>query len=767
MSASTPHRSFDKVGEIPPLREDPFEPDDYDRDRVGFVKAMWHSQDDLLRARDRQIEENIRMLLGQHWTVWDDLRQRFVDLSEFMTDQEKRWRQLPVINTLPQWFMLLHARFTENPPVITWQPGPDRIDAMLAEVLDPIYKYLWRETGMIEALDTLFSWLIPSGRAYLKSIVDPLKGDPVPFQGRAQLELYGPAGQKVLGPDGQPRLVERDGVPFDQNGTAQGYLEWAADGNHRFVPTGDPHVMYEGVIDVQVLSALEARGQWGPAAWHQKGWHIHQCFLTPLEVWERFGVEIEPDITGSDSEQVATLWRLRYSSGLFGAADNRNRATLTNTSSTGQEGFCSVYELWQPPSRLHAGMERLGPQQPGGRQMLVVGEAVVRDGPRYADFRYGSPIRCFDFVKLPGRPSGTSPQESMNGLIRTNDRLYGQMLQHATMAANPLTMLDKDAGLKAGMIKGTPNERVYVSMSQLKGDPVRYAKAPDLGRDVYMGMDRLQLEVEKMGQLQGAEGAPPTEDASGELVKELRYNSDRPIAPPLRRSVIELSRMAEDWRAMLPVIWDAEKIIQVAGDDGIARTITVMPELLEGGTVHAEPDLESMLPEGRGQRQARVYRMYVDGMFGMPGTPQAIQTYLDQARFPHLSRAHRPGGVTRTTAEQNIGKMLEGVPARDIPIFEWYEHDVMLWVVERYMQGPEFLKLDPSIAQEFVWHRMMIQMAAAEKALRMAATQGQLALAAQAVAPPALPPGEGGEPGAGTDLESEAPEGTGMTGAMA
>src|SRR5690606_16947479 len=160
---------FNRPREIPPLREDPFTPDEYDADRCAMVKSLWESQDDALRQRDRQVEENIRMLAGQHWIVWSDMRGRFMNLAEMLDDDERRWRHMPVLNRLFLWFILQHARMNENPPVISWLPGPDRIDAMLAEVMDAVHKYIWRETGMIEVLDRLFAWLIPGGRAFLKS----------------------------------------------------------------------------------------------------------------------------------------------------------------------------------------------------------------------------------------------------------------------------------------------------------------------------------------------------------------------------------------------------------------------------------------------------------------------------------------------------------------------------------------------------------------------------------------------------------------------
>jgi hypothetical protein len=105
----------------------------------------------------------------------------------------------------------------------------------------------------------------------------------------------------------------------------------------------------------------------------------------------------------------------------------------------------------------------------------------------------------------------------------------------------------------------------------------------------------------ELGNIAGAEGTPPTADSSGELVKELRYNSDRFVGPTARRSVTELGRMAEDWQVMIPLIWDEQKVIRVAGDDLIASTLTVMPHLFDEGNVNIQPDVESMLPEGRGR----------------------------------------------------------------------------------------------------------------------------------------------------------------------
>lgn len=702
---------FQKITDVPRLRDEPFTPDAEDDRRCAFVKHKWHSQDELLRRRDRQIEENVRMLLGQQWIVWSDMRGKYIDLSETLKDDERRWRHMPVMNRLFLWYVLMHARMTENPPVISWQAGPDRIDSQLAEVMDTVFKHVWTDVGMTEVLDRMFAWMIPSGRTFLKSRIDLTKGAPIKAEGPAELELLNSMGSPILGADGNPirRRIE-ESVPHGPDGEPLGKL---IDGQG-FVPQegAEAHIYTEGGIAVDVLTALEARGEWGPSPWHHKGWHCHRSLLTPEQFWEAYGVEVEPDIKGQQAEDVGVVWRLLHSTGLFGAADGK----AGGEGMDGASSFVSVYEYWQRPGRF-PGTERTD-SSPGGRLLTVTGgNHVVRDGVRTAAFEFTSPIRCFDFVNLPGRSSGSSPQEQMNGPQRTRNRMHAQIFMHATRAANPTKVVDRGSGIQEGQLSNIPGEEVMVDRKGSTVMPIEYVATPSLGREVFDAADRLAHETDQLGSIAGTEGASPTEDASGELVKELRYNADRPIASPMRRAVFELARMGLDWKVMLPTVWDQEKIIAITGEDHIARTVAVWPELFEKGTVNASPAIESMLPEGRGERQQRVRMMYADGIYGMPGTPQAIHAYLEQARFPHMSQAHRPGGVDRTTAAQNVGKLLQGTPASEIPVFPWYDFQIHIWVVEQFMKSPEYLKVDPAQQQEFVVHRLILKEAQLQAAV--------------------------------------------------
>lgn len=754
-----------KPSEVPPLRDRPFESDEFDQQRVDFLCGLWKEQDNLWRRRDRQVEENIRMLLGQQWIVWSDLRQRYIDVADTLSDDERRWRHMPVLNRILQWWILMKARLTENPPVLSWQPGPDERHARLAEVADPIFKYVWREAAAAQMIDRLASWILPSGRVHLKSCINPNKGDFLSTRGPALLQLVDANGDPVLGAyGGQQQPVERyvDDVQYGQDFKPMARLveDGAGDYGYEEHQETPPLMMREGMIELELVTCLEVRSDWNNQPWHQKRFHLQKSLLNPEDVYERWGIECEPDTFAADDEGTNITWRLLHGDGLWGAAEGK-AGLGSGVDDVKSKGFVTVYEGWWAPSTRFEGMEeKPGPNgSPGGRLMQVTGGGkVLRDGVRTARFKHVSPIRCFDFLTLPGRPQGSTSQEALNGPSRTRNRFHAQMQGNAALTGNPIQIVDRNANIAEDAITNRPGTRIEVDRVPNGAPPLEFVAPPPTSRDVYEIADRLKEEIDDLGLIKGQEATPPGRDPSGKLVEELRFNSDRPVGQTLRDWVVEFGRMGEDWLAMIPTIWDQEKVIQVAGEDNIVRTITVTPDLFVDASVAVEPSLESMLPESRGERQSRVERFYTMGLYGMPGSPIAIQKFLDEARFPHMARATRLGGVDRLMGEHNVGKLLKGVPAAQIPLLEPYDFDMHLWVLDQFMKGPDYLKLDVPRQAEFVNHRNNLKMASLAKMATMA-SEAEFAAAATGMG------GMGGEMGAaGPAAVGGAPAGPGMGG---
>lgn len=698
---------FDSLNAIPPMRGSPFEPDGYDEQRIAYVQAHWKPQDEPLRKYERQVEENIRMLCGQQWSVWSDRLGRFIDITRLMTDEERRWRQRPAINRLLYWYIVTHARLTENQPIITFRPGPDRIDAMLAEAMDTVFKTVWQEVAMTDRIDRLMAWLIPGAQAFLQTRVDPNKGDTRRYMGPAMLQLVRPDGSTV------DRIIKQ--APYDQDGTP--LVELTPDGMGYNV-TGEPYSEKEGALVVDVMGPLECRGEWNPRPWFEKRWHMHRSYLTQEEVFDLYQMWVEPDVRDSDTEGHGELYRMLFGSGYYGAASARAGSEFSTSRQT-ESGLVRVDTLWKAPSKVIPEMEE-NDQSPGGRLLVVTKNKVLRDSVRPAWFKYTSPIRCFEFVHIPGRPRGSTPQEAMNPLQQTYNRGTAQILEHRNLATNPKAVVDLGSGIKENQITNRPGEILFAN-ARTGIKAFDYVAPPNISMDVWRTQDWLKTEFKELGVLEGTEGKAPTKNAPAELVRELRFNADRYLGPTVKRAVEEFARLAEDWIAWLPMIWDTEKIVSYAGEDNVARTVMVLPEMFSTGKVNVVPDLESMLPESRSERQARISLMYQEGLFGPIGTPAAVNHYLELARFPHLGRAVRPGGIHRVTAEQENGRLVQGEPAQSIYVFEWYDNLTHLAIHEEFMASPEYLKLDIQTQQQFVVHRVthiLAEMAKAANAMQ-------------------------------------------------
>ncbi len=691
--------SFDKIPNIREQDENDIHgvPDDDDNQRIAWAVYLWDSQDDSVRRRDRQIEENIRMLAGQQWSVFNPRLGRFVDVTAWMSNEEKKWRQRPVFNRLLPWFIITHARMTENPPIVTFVPGPDRIDSMLAATLDVIFKAQWRNINMASIWDKASAWLIPSGMVYLESTINTNRGDFVRFEGEADEEDMA------------------DLLPEQQEALSQvvGSIGFDAEGRPQFDPeTGEPlgpeaaHSERKGDLDVRMLNAVQVRGEWGPADWHDKAWHMTRTFHTVNDIFETYGIDLigsqHPNQGGSDT---GVLERLTYGSGYFGAADPNVMSPDFSTNVVIPEPTVELLTLWHRPAKF-AGMEE-SEDEPGGRLLVLTRERVLHDSTRPVAYRYTSPIRRFSFVELPGRPAGgTTPQESMNQPQRMYNKVAAGLLEHTNLSVNPIKIIDSQSGLEERQVTNRPGLTLKVNRRE-RIPPFEWMTPPQLSSDTYKTLEFLRQEISELGNLEGTEGAAPTPDSSGELVKELRFNSDRFLGPTMRRAAEEFGRMTEDWMAIFPVLYDEEQILTYGGEDNVARTIVVSPEMFELGTVNVVPDVESMLPEGRGERQKNITALYANGLFGVPGSPQAISSFFELSRFPHLGRTGKFGGVHRVTADQENGKLLQGVPFTEIPVFEWYNDLVHLLSHEEFMSSPEFLEIDPIIQQGFEQHRQM------------------------------------------------------------
>lgn len=713
----------------PKMRPDPFTPDpEFDSARAEWMGRMWNGQTALLKPFHRTAEEMVRMISGQQHILWSELWSRFIDVTELMSEDERLWKPRPVMNRMMPWYLLTTARLTENPPIVTFQPArPDRADADLAEVWDIIHKREWRHGQAPSALERVVQWMVATGQGYWKVRLNPEKGPIRRYEGPALLKWQDPrsgmetqlyADRVPYGPDGQPRAVMVSDTEYEI--------------------TGPPHQEREGEIEYVDLSPFEVRSEWNHGVpFHRRAWHYQQTYMTPEQVHALYGIEVEPDLRADDSDQATEVRRILYGTGNYAQV---SPFAWEVDSGVMPADLCTVGELWQGACEKYPEDEQAGVM--GGRLTVKVGtERIAYDGDRPFNFPYTSPIHNFPFIQVPGRPVGTTPGEYLAPVQKAINRGVQQLLEFRTLMSNPKSLVDIDSGLLNQKRTNKPGEEIHVRMRP-GVTPYAYVPAPSVSGDVWKIQQILDETFDRLSGLEGARGAAPTRDPSGELVKELRFNSDRYFGSPAKHMVEEISRSSETVMAIIRVAWDREKVVNYVGEDNIHRTLTVYPEMLKAGKVNVIPDVESMLPESRSERQERAGQAFTMGMFGDPATPGAKRRYAEMAKFPHPYRQNMPGETDRSMAQRELGQILEGTPVAKIPMFEWYDDEVHAEVFLEYMKSPDFLKQEPPIQGAIVlhWKLHMTRLAQAMAAQAAAMAQQQQMAAGGGEAPQGGPP---------------------------
>lgn len=726
---------------IPPLRQWDGQhgvPDDDDAARIALVRDRWAAQDQALLARDKTVEENVRMLAGRQWDVWVPTLGTFVDATRYMTDSEKRWRQRPVINVLLYWFLLTHARLTESAPVVGFQPATaDEMDRRLAQTMETVFKTLWQgELQMDDRFTAAAAWLLAGGEVYAETCAE--YGDDAPTY-----QLTAPATLSMQREDGT--TIERDTgepVPYDAAGNPLAQLapDPDAEGEYGYELTepldgedATPATVREGTPKVTILSPLEVRAEWGAnTPWEEKRWIIVRRYLPVAEVERRYGVTVPPDVAGaaafgsggSATANAGTLTRMLFGAGNFGAVGNN--LTAGDASQSGASGgYVTVDTLWEQPDPK---VSPASDESAGGRMLVVTPTVVLHDSARPYKTQAAGPIRRAQFVQVPGRAGlGSTPLEQLVPIQKTYNRGWAQILEHRNRCTNPILIYDANSGF-ADQAENVPGAMLSADFSGLTREPAYYLAPPPLSADVWRIQDMLFQLLLTLGSLHGAEGQAPTENASGELVSQLRFNADRPLGTAARSLASFLAGIADDLVAVLPTCWPAEKVITYAGDDAILQTLTVMPELWSG-RVNARPDLQNALTETVAAKQARIFRDWQAGAFGDPFT-EGAKKYLELSQYPHADRASLTGGPDRRTAERFLAELVQGAPAAAIQSFlqPWYNYDVLLETTRAQLAAPEFLNYEPAVQAELSQFFQMV----------LAARAQALAFQAQTVAGPAV-----------------------------
>ncbi len=730
----------------------PYEPSDR-QTILNFVNtACWAEWEQANRAWLRQVEENVRMVSGRQQEVFLEQLQDFVDISTFFIEEDEVWRQNPTYNWLAHYYKLTLSKLTENLPALGFLPRTsDWNDAALAQVGEPIWKYEWQQMNMAEYMFDLYGWVILAARAITKMTWSPDRGPAEEFRG--PLDLAWMEGNAVT----QRQLTD---APYVRNNEglyvpALQYLDeeqttLALDdaGEPMF---GQPYSSRLGDMAFKVLVPTSVRTPHGSDKFWEKAWYTEEYLLPVTEVERRFGVEVDPDNVTSEDDLTI---RLTYGQN-YGMPGRFLMNALTHVEGVALKGLVRVREHWRRVIPNHPTLSR-------GRVIITTKDEVLYDdiNPFWVD---GSaedppmPYEAYDAVPMPFRNEGFGDLEAMNPIARALNRRMAAIEQSVEHNEQPVTFYNKNAMTDEDADRMNRPGALIGATFQV-GQVADRLPAADLPRGSVDLADRLQQWLQLMGsQPFGSEGMPVTEDASGELQREVRFDTDRVWGATLRLHSYAWARQAHRMFGILRACMTDERLLTLAGEDAAAQFLEIGPLLFKGG-IHAYPQPESQVLESRQEKQNRITALVA---MGLP--PQQA---FDALGYPDVQRALRPNPPAYSLAErENLEMMLGALPE----VFEEHDHATHLLVHKKQQQTHAYRDADPVVRVLFRFH---VQLHEAMQAA-VAVGQAQLVNAAmEASTPGGLDPTtglprNGDQPAAPGDTSASsrgrAPRGQGAT----
>ena len=647
----------------------------------------------------------------------------FVDLSEYFVQSDDEWRQHPTFNWLAHYYKLTISKLTENLPAMGYIPaGADWTDAVLAELMEPVWRYEWRQMEMAENMFPMYGWVILAGRAITKLRWDPDRGPAEHFKGPAVLDfLEGNTLTKRMMSDA-PYIRNTEGmfvpnVQMDDGDPVFG----EGDG---FPEMGQAYSDRQGDLAFDVLSPTSVISPHGPEPFHRKAWYTHEYLMPVEEVNRRFDIEVEPDELQIDD--ISAMWmRLSY-------GNNYGADAAENVESNVLKGYKRVREHWRREVPNHPTLSR-------GRTIVVPvneGDEVYYDdiNPFWVDGSHEVtvlPFDAWDATTVPFRNEGMSDFESMNHIQRALNRREASIEDAAQHSEQPVTFMNEDTTTeedeenmnKAGAI-------IRTSLVPGRGEPAWRFPAAKLPESSMLQAGRLREWLMLLGsQPLGAEGTPATPDASGELQREVRFDTDRVWGATIRLHSYGWARVANKMAAIIGSCMEDSRIVTLSGEDNAAQFLTIGGEIFRGN-VHAYPNPESQVLESRQEKQNRITQLVTSGILPPEVGVKALN-------YPDLNRALRPGGAANSMARRENVELMLGNLSQVLPE---HDHAIHKLVHKEQMQTPAFRDADPQLQQVYRLHLLMHEQMEMAEAIRV----GQQAMTVQtALMPPQVDPNTG------------------------
>jgi hypothetical protein len=493
---------------------------------------------------------------------------------------------------------------------------------------------------------------------------------------------------------------------------------------------------------------------------------IHAFTMTLEEVNNQFGDKIpeghQPTVVGTNE-----IMETQY-------------LNLKGSDSNAQPDSCLVLECWVKP-----GASSLFPK---GGMAIIVDDCLVwktMDGLPYKHKQY--PFSKIDDV-LSGGYYSTSVIEDLIPLQKEFNRNRSQSVEVRNILAKPGFFIQEGA-VDLAKWKSTAGQLIPVKPGFQNPQPITYQGLPPTHNQ---DLDNIKMDMEDIsGQHQVSKGSAPSGVTAGTAISFLQEQDQSFMAPTYTSIELATQKTARQSLILAVQYWDEPRLVKATGIDQIISARFLARADLKNGT-DIRMEAGSSLPVSKAARNAffmdLINRGIIPGDKGLEllNLPNMRSYYAiikvdeNQATRENIRlRQTDPAEITgaRKEAEDMKGQQLvqmgfvdemgqpDEMSARQdpvvaqlldkldkpmLPVNDWDNHEIHIYIHQRFMKSQAFENMDEAIQDEFIRHveeHKSVQQSQQLTQLMMGGTTG------------GMPELEGmpGMPGAG----GESPEGGG------
>ena len=611
-----------------------------ERELITFANDFFDKSDKYNRRKRQQWLLNILFIIGEQYST---INRHTGAINRVRVEDDPEWVVRTVNNRVMPIYRTMVSKLTKNKPIpMCTANSMEERDIQAARAATKLAMNHWLNLGLDEKHQEIAGWLVSCGNVFVKQFYNPNKGDTIDVRDMTD-EVEQLINAEMEGP-GQNQDQDLEVVKARLGQVREGGLT-----------IGD--------TDLVVRSPFNCRPQPGKLSMDSMQMFGDSEFLTPEEVLDKYGVEVEPS-TERDK------YTFNFS---IGEVINTGEIKLEE-----RGDLVEVREIYVLPSK----------QFPKGIQFKWA-EGVMLEKPRPCD---EIPIYHCGFIRVPGTFWFQDLIADIIPMQRRWNELLSKIEMHNDIYNDPPIIVDPnvinidDWVAKPGLI---------IEKMVAGGENPHVVEVPILDQSIFQEINILDKQFEIVPVLNKVSFGKDTPNArSGLAINYLQEKDDDVVRPLIAEIENFYTKVFKRDLKLCRDNYSEDRGFAVVGANNQVEWVEFSRAYLDANIdIQIEPG--SAMPRSIAAQQSMVFELMDRGFFLDPKTGMMdyvrISRYME---FGGIEEMYEDLTIDSDHAKRCIDRLKAGEP---IQVQEWFNVNVHLYEVDRFRKTTEYDDLPDDI----------------------------------------------------------------------